>query len=119
MDIVTARVPCLVDHDSRRGLPPLWQTETAVAYQSAWGTHPLLVQDGLHEAFAVAVEKTWAAELPPDPLAVLVVAHGLCVDGLLSALVACGAAYSVVDLVRASLRDFDVVGGGVGGWHPV
>ena len=112
--VITPRILGEMDHNSRRWLPSLRQTETTVAYLPAGRTHPLLVTYSLDKRLPIAIEEARSAELPTYPSAVLVVAKGLCIDGLLSALMACGPIHTIVDLVRAACQDLDAFGGAVG-----
>ena len=118
MDIIVARLPSQVDQYPGGGLPSLGEAEAAVADLPTWRTHPLFVQQCLPDALPIAVEEAWPTELPPQSLAVPVVADGLGVHCLLSALVTGGAVSTVVDLVRAPFRDIEATGGG-DGWLAV
>ena len=86
-----------MNHDSCWWLSSFGKTETTVADASTRWTHPGLLHKCFLYFFSIAVEKTWAAELPTNTATIDVVANSLGVDGLLSALVAGGSVYTVVD----------------------
>ena len=87
-----------MDHYPRGGFPALREAETAVANPSARRAHPGLVQESILDVLSVAIEQTRTTKLSTDTAAVDVVAHGFCINCLLSALVASGTVYAVIDL---------------------
>lgn len=89
-----------MDHDTSRRFSSLRQTETTVAHVSAGRANPQSVQQGYFNVLSVSIKETGPAKLAPNPRTVNVVASGLGVDGLLTALVASGPVDTVVDLFR-------------------
>ena len=87
-----------MNHDPSRRFPSFRETETAVADTSAGRAHPLFLQQGFPDVFPVAIQEARTAKLPTDATTIDVVADRFGVGGLLSALVASGTVYTVVDL---------------------
>ena len=107
MYVVIATLPCNVDHDPSRGFPTFGHTEAAVAYLPARRTDPLRVAKSSKQIFSITILQTRPTELPSSAIAVLVVTHSLCINGLLPALVTGSSMNSVVHFVSASLHSAD------------
>lgn len=108
MDTITASISSMMNQYPSRWPAPLGHAKAAVADLPARWTHPFLVSERLHQPFTVAVLQTRCTELTPHSPTVLVVADGLGINGLLTALMTRCPIDLVIDFVRASFDDFDV-----------
>ena len=115
VDAVIASLTSKVNQNPSRGFPSLGHTEAAVTNLATWRTHPFWVPQRLGQPLPIPILQAGGAELTSDPSAVLVVADGLDVLGLLATLMAGGAVDAVVHLGGATLYNFDVTVGRVGG----